>query len=142
MQLNLFNYYQYDQHLPVFREIIKTSPLKWNLIKIENLPKLWLKIICIKYKLPYSSTRSQLFINILNFVDLARLVKANFDQDSEIREFTLKEKPPYKIKEIKPVLKRLNIRHSWLRKNEKLILAKNQFITRWKFKPVWKNYNL
>ena len=142
MQLNLFNYYQYDQHLPVFREIIKTSPLKWNLIEIENLPKRWLKVICIKYKLPYSSTRSQLFINILNFVDLARLVKANFDQDSEIREFTLKEKPPYKIKEIKPVLKRLNIRHSWLRKNEKLILAKNQFITRWKFKPVWKNYNL
>jgi hypothetical protein len=142
MQLELFNYYKYDQHLPIFREIIKTSPLKWNLIEIENLPKLWLKAICIKFKLPYSGNRYQLFINILNFIDLARLVKDNFDQDPQSRELTLKEKPPYKIKDIKPVLKKLNIRHSWLRKKEKLNFAKDHFVQRWTYKPNWKQYNL
>ena len=99
-QLELFNHYKYDLNVNYFKQLTKTSPLQWNLTEIENLPKLWLKVICIKYKLPYSGTRYQLFIGILNFIDLARLVKANFDQDLDSREFTLKDKPPYKIKEI------------------------------------------
>ena len=142
MQLELFNNLKYDRHVNYFKQLTKASPLQWNLIEIENLPKRWLKIICIKYKLPYSGNRYQLFINILNFIDLARLVKNNFDQDPQSREFTLKEKPPYRIKDIKPVLKKLNIRHSWLRKKEKLIYAKDHFVHRWIFKPNWRQYNL
>ena len=139
-QLELFNPLKYDVRIIFCKQLFKTSPLSWDVEKIQNLPKRFLRIIAIKFRLPYSGTKAKILSKILAFIDLAKLVKDNFNQDED-RELTIKDKPPSTLKLIKPVLKNLCIRHSWLPKRGKLQLAKKIFVDCWLFKPNWSKYS-
>ena len=139
-QLELFEPMKYDVRILFCKELFKISPLNWDIEKIKALPKRFFKIIAVKFRLPYSGTKRKILSKILAFIDLAKLVKDNFNQDEKSRELTIKDKPPSTLKLIKPVLKNLCIRNSWLRKKGKLQLAKKIFVESWLFKPQWSKY--
>lgn len=139
-QLLLFNTYDYDTDVDYFKKLVETSPRDWDIKELETRRKRCLKLICIKYKLPHSGNKAKLLNGIKGYIDLAIMVNANFRIDKKTGEPILKEKPPYTVKRIKPILKRLNIRNSWLNKPEKLLLAKNQLIERINFRPNWEKY--
>lgn len=141
MQLSLFKIENYDINFNYFRELGKSSPLQWDLQRIKTLSKKWLKIICIKFQLPYSGTKKRLIEHLKNYIALAQLIQKNFVLNSNSSDYELIKKPKSKIKDIAQILKKLNIRHSWLKKREKLLLAKNKFIEMYRFKPEWRKFN-
>lgn len=131
MQYELFNVFYYDKNFALFKSLIKTIPLKWEVEELKKLDNKWLSIMCIKFKMPSSGTKEQKIARLIHFKNLAILIANNFDENYKLKSKTST------IREIKEVLKPLGIKHSWLRKTEKLELAKNKFIECWKFKPDW-----
>jgi hypothetical protein len=88
-------------------------------------------ILCAKYKISYSGTKEAKINRLRYFQELAVMVLDNFTPEGKLKDNL------WRIKEIKPILKKNSIKHSWLRKKEKLELAKENFIGRLKYKPNW-----
>lgn len=125
-QLLLFDLNDFDIHLNYAKaNVVKTSPLEWRFAEIEGLPKKYLEAICMRFKLPYSGTKKRLLERLKNYVKLWELARDNTDN------FVVKEKPPYTVKQIKTILDSMRIKHSWLKKREKLELAVKKIRESW-----------
>lgn len=118
--MELFRIIDYSEPDQFLKSLFKQSPLAWDLEKIRELPKLYIRLILFRYHQPCSGNKDRLIERIENFIALARLIKENTIQIEN--DFILKPSQELsKLKEIKPILKKLNIKFSYLGKKEAIL---------------------
>lgn len=62
-QLTIFNPNKYNIYLIYLSKMLKISPLQWNFEEIEKIPRKYLRILGIRYQLPYSGNQKNVYKN-------------------------------------------------------------------------------
>lgn len=121
-QLKLFEVERFDVYMVELKKLFKQSPVTWDINLIESFPKLYLRLLLYRFHQSTTGNKDQLIQRVKDFVAFAVLIKNNtivINDDFQLRPAGELSK----LKEIKPVLKRLHIKYSYLT-NKQAILTK------------------